>query len=367
MKKRWKASVIVVAVALNSLLVYCYAPGVKQFVGEAAESPDRTHSSAKSKKSELSINAASPDVHRPANAHSLPDTAIQPSPRKKAFAELTLSGSRCLDKLEGNKTKQIYTWTDASGVRHISDSPRKFDTYTPVTIAGEIAPDSIAINFLGHKGHPQLRQAIKARVNRSKIFYEKVLPASLLKPITINFRLLDNEADYKRYLLRVAPESLTSQGVYISGLNESVIWIRNDEQAVRTAVHEAMHGMNRHWVGQMGKWLNEGLAELAEDFSEKPSEANLLLPFTVLLNASQKDWNNNPHLHYASAKAYVSRIYNKDKADLARLLLAESENGCSEMNYKEISEMLSYTLCGAPPGCGTFIKLNLSLAAGTVL
>ncbi len=104
--------------------------------------------------------------------------------------------------------------------------------------------------------------------------------------------------------------------------------------------------MNRHWVGEMGKWLNEGLAEVAEDFenlSVHNSNANAL-PFLKLFSASDDNWKTAPDVHYASAKAYVGRLFAKDKKGLARLLLAESENGCAELSYEEFSDILSYTL-----------------------
>lgn len=342
MNKFIKGSLIALVIALNTILVYQYAPGVKQFF--AFNSDNEIAPTGKQESPELIADIAEPSGTQTQDGASEPVSPIPISKSNRAAQELAIIGSTCMDKLKQTQKKQIYTWIDANGIRHLSDSPRRFDASIPVELAGVIKPENIAVNFVGSKGSQKLRQAIVSRVKKSKAFCEQVLPASLVKPITINIRLIDDEADYKNYLTKVAPRSESTQGVYIASLNESVVWVKNEEQAIRTASHEAVHSMHRHWIGQMGRWLNEGLAEVAEDFENLSGQNANPLPFEKLISASKENWNSNPDVHYASAKAHVGRLFAKDKKGLARLLLAESENGCAELSYDEINTALSYKL-----------------------
>ncbi len=342
MNKFLKGSLITLVIVLNTILVYRYAPGIKQFF--AFSSYNEIAPTTEQVSPELIADIAEPNPIQTQVDKSEPVSLIPISKSNRGACELAFVGSSCMDKLKQTQKKQIYTWIDANGIRHLSDSPRPFDASIPVELAGVIEPENIAVNFVGSKGSQKLRQAIASRVKKSKAFYEQVLPASLVKPITINIRLIDDEADYKNYLTKVAPRSLSSQGVYIASLNESVVWVKSEDQAIRTASHEAMHSMNRHWIGQMGRWLNEGLAEVAEDFENLSGQNANPLPFEKLINASKENWSTNPDVHYASAKAHVGRLFVKDKKGLARLLLAESENGCDELSFDEINTALSYKL-----------------------
>ncbi|WP_218311402.1 DUF4124 domain-containing protein [Alteromonas antoniana] len=338
MGKLTKLGIAVLTITLNSFLVYRYAPGVKEFTSKAAEPK---HSSMVQKANLLSNDSLI------APTEPLPNPITLASPdeaSKRLYHDSTALIASCLDKLHAPKSKQIYTWIDTNGIRHFSDSPRKVDVTTPISLAGEIAPDAISVNFIGHEGHYALRRDIVARINKSKSIYEKILPSGLVKPITINLRLIDDGSDYRNYVESQAPGKASTQGIYISSLNESVVWIRSDEQASRTAVHEAIHAMNRHWIGQMGRWLNEGLAELAEDFDYVYSESSNQLPFSALIKASHKEWDKNKQLYYVSAKSYVSRLFAEDSAGLSKLLLAESENGCNELSYMEVKDALSIRL-----------------------
>lgn len=335
---------IVLVVLINSVLVYWYAPGAKPlfdmwFLNAVQTIPSIRNVSVKVPSHDVVLQVPIFAEHKASantQAHSL-------SEHGQSYHGVT-SERRCVDKLEGNKAKRIYTWMDENGVRTISDNPLNRNASTPVELVAEIPPETITINFLGNDGSYALREAIKTRILNSKRFYEQVVPAVLIKPLTINLRLIDNEAKYKRYLRSVAPDSLNSQGVYITRLNESVVWIKNDEQAVRTASHEAMHSMNRHWIGQMGRWLNEGLAELAEDFESSQQTVLEPLAFAHLVTASANQWNTQTTRYYSNAHDYVQRLFLVDKNGLSRLLLAESENGCAELNLNEISALLTHKL-----------------------
>ena len=339
MGSKRKFAIICALIVTNSCLVFQYAQ-------DKFTLPDWLDELAQSSKYEV-ITAIDSLATKPMSAKIvLAKPANQFSPVTTVPNELPHTGTTCLDKRNTTKSKQIYTWTDSQGVQHLSDRPRRIDDGTPVTLVSNIPAEDLSINFLGLQGSYNLRKGIVSSVNASKRLFEKVVPAELVKPLTINFRLFTDQTGYEKYRGPATGLLKNSQGFYRSSTNESVVWVKTESQGEKTAVHEAMHSINRHYIGQMSKWLNEGVAELAEDIAQNPENirttlrSKRLLPVSDLLNSTHEEWTQDSSIHYRTAKALVSYLYFTDRAALTRLLLAESENGCETLRQLEVTRII---------------------------
>lgn len=323
----------------NSCLVYQYAQDRFSLPGWLDNFAQRSKSAV--------ISAIDTLVTKPESVNTVSRQPVQQfTPTTSSRKELPFVGATCFDKRKATQSKQIFTWKDSKGIQHISDKPRRIDDGTPVTLVSNIPAEDLSINFLGIQGSYNLKKNIMSSVNASKILFEQVVPAELIKPLTINFRLFTDRSGYEMYRGPATGLLKNSQGFYRAGTNESVVWVKNDSQGEKTAVHEAMHSINRHYFGQMSQWLNEGLAELAEDIGQNPAllrstlRAKRLLPVSDLLNSTPEQWAQYSSIHYRTAKALVSYLYFSDRAALTRLLLAESENACETLQQGEVTRII---------------------------
>lgn len=337
MGSKKKLGIICGLIIANSCLVYQYAH-------DKFSLPDWLDEIAQSSKDAV-ITAIGSLATKPK-----PTELVLSEPAKQSVPathkEIPSIGATCLDKRKPTRSKQIFIWKDNQGVQHISDKPRSIDDGTPVTLVSNIPAEDLSVNFLGLQGSYKLKQGIISSVNTSKTLFEQVVPAELIKPLTINFRLFTDKSGYEMYRGPATGLLKNAQGFYRAGSNESVVWVKNESQGEKTAVHEAMHSINRHYIGQMSKWLNEGIAELAEDIAQNPSvlrstlRSKRLLPVSELLNSTPEQWARDSGTHYRTAKALVSYLYFTDRTALTRLLLAESENGCDRLKQVEVTRII---------------------------
>lgn len=256
----------------------------------------------------------------------------------------------CLDKLKPPGGKTIYTWVDGKGVKHLSDSPRKLDSKSSVRVANTISAEAMSLNFLSHNLPFEVRRGLRRKVQKAMQAFAAVTPKESIVPVVANIRSFSDESAFKKYSKRFNYSPI-SNGFYASGKNESVILVRNNEQALNTVTHEVMHTINRHWYGQMAKWLNEGMAEYAENLGdirasgwESLVRQNNLLPLNVLVSSSGKDWLAEPQTHYATSWAFVTFLTSQKPDLMSRLLLQEAENGCSELSTKDIEKLYGYSI-----------------------
>lgn len=280
--------------------------------------------------------------------HDSQGDELQEIPRddEHTFVDLPAVGSGCADKRKTPKAKRIYTWTDSEGIRHLSDTPRAFNSSLNVSFVAEIPPESISVNFSGLEGYFAIRPLIMARVTKSLELYKSVVPDFLIKPVIVNLKLFWSESEFLSYKERVAPQLNYAQGFYRSAVNESVVWVKSEEQGVRTSVHEVMHSINRHWIGNMSKWLNEGVAELAEMQSYQPTDLKRairpkeLLPLKTLFETASENWiKTRAQAEYYTAFALVAYLYSQERDVLSRLLLADADNGCELLSVRDIERI----------------------------
>ncbi|MDO6693561.1 collagenase [Aliiglaciecola sp. 3_MG-2023] len=298
------------------------------------------------------------DNVQPQHNIDLPASGQQPDSAKlianiNNHGELSTTGSLCSDSRPNLKSKQIYTWIDNDGNRHISDKSRSVNSDTSVSVIATIQPEALSINYSGTVPPYRLQQEIHSRVMTNKDLFAQITAKDLVRPITINFRFFKDINSYNKYQKQVAPTIESAIGFYVSHINESVVMINDDKQSVDTAVHEAMHAINRHWFGHMSKWLNEGIAEYAESSqSTSPSNSQWrahiqkhgTLPLTTLFKANGSLWEADKTMMYATSWAFIAYLMENHQQTLARLLLEENNNGCNVVNISDIERISSYRL-----------------------
>lgn len=267
------------------------------------------------------------------------------------FDHASAPEQKCFDKRPPPKQKTLYTWIDKKGVKHISDKPKSLDQHTSVKVVGTIDPEAISLNYLSHNLSFEIKSALQSRIKQVAQMLGTVTPKNLIVPVTANIRTFKALAAYTEYSNRSSSPNQSNTGYYSARNNESVVFVRTEEQALNTLVHEVTHTINRHWYGRMGKWLNEGIAEYAENISDVKASGwvghirkNGLLPLHTLLSSSREEWQIAPQSHYATSWAFVAFLMAQDRDFLSRLLLQEAENGCHELSIEDVERLYGQSL-----------------------
>jgi hypothetical protein len=251
--------------------------------------------------------------------------------------------ARCVNKKKPPTDKTLYTWIDADGTRHISDKPQIMNDKTSLRVAGVIKPDKISINFISQNLSYAVRKASTDKVNRAMKMFGAITPEAAIVPVVANVRSFETKALYNQYSKKKSSLKTPTTGFYTSGNNESVVLIRDDESTANTVAHEIVHTINQHWYGQMARWLNEGMAEYAENLSQSHWRTYLLrnqpVSLSELFVGTRKSWDNDTQRHYATSWAFVTFMMTREKQFMSRLLLKESENGCEALSSHDIQKL----------------------------
>ena len=261
----------------------------------------------------------------------------------KTREHLASNFSTCIDKKKPPKDKTLYTWIGVDGTRHISDKPRILNDKTSLRVAGVIKPDNISINFLSQNLSYAVRKASTDKVNRAMKMFGEITPEAAIVPVVASVRSFKTRALYNQYSKKKSSLKTPTAGFYTSGNNESVVLIRDDESTANTVAHEIVHTINQHWYGQIARWLNEGMAEYAENLSQSHWQSYLLrnqpVSLSELFTSTRNSWDNDTQRHYATSWAFVAFLMAKEKQFMSRLLLKESENGCAELSVNDIQKL----------------------------
>jgi hypothetical protein len=312
----------------------------------------------KTRKSQLGEAPSQSELDQKTSALALDNNLNNGLPKKandfisensfKSRHELSSIGGTCSSKLKGPTQQNIYKWVDDNGMTHLSDKPRAIHNDSLVTVIGVIQPELVSIKYLNNEGSLVLKNKINASVVNAKQFFERVVPKSLVTPVSIDFRLFSEKNKYESYRRKMAPNLGPSNGFYTSINNESVVMMHSTSQGVSTSVHEAMHSINRHWFGAMSRWLNEGIAEYAEkDQSIALKDTNWFLDMkamriaslTTLLQSGEVEWRNQQRIMYATSFAFIAYLMDEQRPLLSRLLLAENVNGCDRLQLKDVERI----------------------------
>lgn len=125
---------------------------------------------------------------------------------------------------------------------------------------------TVNIIDINNKISKQQKQAFEYLIS-----VQVVMQRSLLERQTLDLpvRLFDNFKRYKRYQAKISNNAQSDNGFYSTSLGELVIF--ENDNYLKTTLHEASHFIVRRYIASPKKWFNEGLAEVFEttSFSDK--------------------------------------------------------------------------------------------------
>ncbi|KMT65868.1 hypothetical protein [Catenovulum maritimum] len=198
-------------------------------------------------------------------------------------------------------------------------------------------------------------EEFKAKLEIIMHSYESSFGLHLTQPESINILILPNRTQYLDLMANLSIDASYSQGMYLYYANHAFVEMKDEQQVVRTALHEAVHTINHFFVGFTARWLNEGLAEYFETIvlAENESKPNVYLlpqPKRVdeimdvnQLATSNQQWNtkerSNLYLSSFYTAAHLMK-YRRQADILARLLQAEAKDKCSAMADNEYLSLI---------------------------
>ena len=268
-----------------------------------------------------------------------------------------------LGQLTYKKVGDVYTWTDESGTPHFSDNPPDNSDFELLNYAGEKVFDYFSLDLNTESLPYDFNQKLTIKLNKLFQLYGQLLDTSSLKKVDINIQVVTNKIAYQQ--IQQAHKMVKgnrSNGFYSHGSNKAYILFTNNEQTMKTAIHEATHAINRAIIGYSPKWLNEGLAgynegiqvsdQLAriyphDSWTEKAMISQQMLPLDMLFSAKSKKWNGKYRQRlYATSWAFIYFMmeHPQRKSLLAKLIKIEQQNLCNVTPLNIIEDKLEVRL-----------------------
>ncbi|MBG0761495.1 hypothetical protein BOO22_18995 [Vibrio cidicii] len=121
---------------------------------------------------------------------------------------------------------------------------------------------------------------LKPRLRSIQHYYQSLLGKASLKAVEVDLYLFSNLQSYQQFA-QSQDRSHEAAGSYSLRSGEIVLYYRNAQQAINTAIHEIVHAVNHRLLGYLPGWLDEGLAEFF---------AGLWQTESGQINAESKKW-----------------------------------------------------------------------------
>ncbi|TMP07602.1 hypothetical protein CWC11_06090 [Pseudoalteromonas sp. S3178] len=269
--------------------------------------------------------------------------------------------TRCVDvslgKVKYKRTGDIFTWTDSDGVPHFSDKKPDFAVATYNT--GFIEPLDYFDLTLNTPNLPSsFNQALHIKLNTVFKVYGQVIGVHALKKVKLNLTVLPTRDAYEAAIKQRGANPTNTAGMYFHASNSAFINYENDHAAMRTAIHEAVHAINKAVLGYTPRWLNEGLAEYFE-LTKNHMQTGIVEPNSSWVKNSKisksvftfnslitldKSWSKSDTSKlYASSWAaiYFLMDSHSGKILLKNMMLAEQELPCNKLSKKQLSTLLN--------------------------
>ena len=296
---------------------------------------------------------AKPTLPKP--APSKPQLAKQPSAASNnATEQLPQFHCRWNSKGAVKKTQgqKIYKWKDANGKTHFSDAPPASAPQTVKTITTKGVDQYFKLHL--HEGDKPLpveyRERLNVRIRKAYHVMATWIPRKYLQQVKVNLHIFDTRASYEAFRKKHAPGlGVTTSGFHSTRKNIAASLYRNDAQLLRTSLHEAVHVMNAAMLGNLPRWMNEGIAEYFEHMdvygqaTEIPPHTYWLkiiekqpLPLTRLFPSVYKMWQQPEMVDslYAHSWATVFFLMSSPsrKALLTQYMTQQTRAPCQRLN-----------------------------------
>ncbi len=241
-------------------------------------------------------------------------------------------------KVAPKPKSEIYKWVDASGRTHFGDSLQA-KAAKRVEIKGLPAAEfGLKVNEVGSTLPLDFRNQLEVRVKKSYSVMRQLLPEETMRASNVNLWVFGSQGGYERFRQQHAPGlSGTTSGFHSPRRNIAAVWHQDDEQLMRTSIHEAAHVNNWSMLGRTPNWLNEGLAEYMERMHVYGQTAEIEpnrgwlgtlkkrpLRLTTVLRSTREDWRGDQrNTLYAHSWAFVFFLLSeRSSRDLLKSYLA---------------------------------------------
>ena len=180
-------------------------------------------------------------------------------------SKAALTEKQIADRKKKQEERLIFSWVDDDGVTHFSDTLFGNEENTKVLdfYGIELAPFEMTVTT--NRTLPKYFER-DTSVGVKKIYQiiSRYMAKELIRPVQLNLVFSHSKREYDALQSSKAPTATASQGFYSGKHNLAAVWYKNEQQARRTAIHEAVHVINSGLFGNTPRWLNEGLAEYFE-------------------------------------------------------------------------------------------------------
>lgn len=268
--------------------------------------------------------------------------------------------TRCVDvslgKVKYKRNGNIYSWTDSKGVPHFSDKKPDF-AWTTLTPNLFEPLDYFELTIQAANLPPSFTEKLRIKLNTVFKVYSQIIGDDGLKKVRLNLAVFATRRSYEQAIKQRGADPTHTDGMYFHATNSAYINYRNPQSAMRTAIHEAVHAINKAILGTTPRWLNEGLAEYFE-YTKNSMQLVSIEP--------HPSWMSNKHIAQSvftinwliglddtwqtadATKLYASSwaaIYflmdsSKGKQFLTSAMLAEQKSPCSQLSAAELKNML---------------------------
>ncbi len=261
-----------------------------------------------------------------------------------------------LGEVKYKRNGNIYTWTDSNGVPHFSDKKPDFDAATLDTDFVEPL-DYFDLTLQAANLPPSFTEELRIKLNTVFKVYGQIIGADALKKVRLNLTVYAIRSRYEQAIKQRGADPSNTDGMYFHATNSAFIHYRNDQSAMRTAIHEAVHAINKAILGTTPRWLNEGLAEYFEytkssmqlvsidphlSWMKNKHIAQSVFTINWLIGLDDTWQTADATKLYASSWAaiYFLMDSSKGKQFLKSVMLAEQKSPCSKLTAATLKSML---------------------------
>ncbi|MBQ4833626.1 DUF1570 domain-containing protein [Pseudoalteromonas sp. MMG010] len=271
-----------------------------------------------------------------------------------------VNNTRCVDvslgQIKYKRNGDIFTWTDSDGVPHFSDKKPDFAVATYDTGFIE-SLDYFDLTLNTPKLPGSFNQELRMKLNTVFKVYGQVIGVHALKKVKLNLTVLPTRRAYEAAIKHRGGNPTNTAGMYFHASNSAFIHYDNAHKAMRTAVHEAVHAINKAVLGYTPRWFNEGFAEYFE-FTKNNMQTAIVAPNSswtknnnltksvfsidtlVGLDDTWKEGDTSKLYASSWAAIYFLMDTQTGRALLKNIMLAEQEHLCNKLPEKQLKAMV---------------------------
>ena len=212
--------------------------------------------------------------------------------------------------------------------------------------------DDVSISLYAKNLPPEFIKELQARLFYVYELYSSHFHIRAKRSINLKMIMLPDQASYDSFGSMFIDNYVpgTSQGLFFHGSDSAFIRYKNEQQAMETTIHEAIHALNFHLIGVMPRAINEGLAELFSslvksganqaniEFDETNEKLKQYESFQTIVNSS-KQWDaNDTARYYMSGKLWLTFFFMEEKGlpILRAILREERKETCKILEEDDV-------------------------------